>query len=156
VVLRVRRVSALVRRLGRAWGAALAAACVAVVLVPGCGPRAEKIAIHGTPRSSGMDGEVTVTPMTRFGNVQVAVTLTFVTPPERISPTARLFAVWDRRGDRITKLGQMEFDAESREAKFEATTMPGAFELMVTAEPTAAAASPSPQTLLIQRVAAGG
>ncbi len=130
----------------------LLALCAASALVAGCGPREEKLAIHGSPRSSGMDGQVTVTPQPEFGNSKVRVDLTFVTPPDRIAPGARTYVVWDRRGDRLTRLGQLQFDGESREAKFEATTLPGGFELMVTAEPNANVPLPSPQTLLIQRV----
>lgn len=121
-------------------------------LALGCGPREEKLAIHGSARSSGMDGQLTATPQPDFGNTKVHLELTFVTPPDRLTPNAHTYVVWDRRGDRLTKLGQLQFDAESREASFEATTLPGGFELMVTAEPNGNALVPSPQTLLIQRI----
>lgn len=131
---------------------ALLVLCASGALALGCGPKEEKLAIHGSPRSSGMDGQVTVTPQPQFGNAKVRLELTFVTPPDRLAPNAHAYVVWDRRGDKLTRLGQLQFDAESREAKFEATTLPGGFELMVTAEPSGNAPIPSPQTLLIQRI----
>ena len=120
----------------------------ALVLSVGCGPGEEMVQVGGTPSSPGTDGQITVEPRPAWGNAYVTVKLTHVTPPERLAGGMQTYVVWDRRAGRAAPLGVMHFDPESREATFEGSTTAGEFELVVTAERNATAASPSTNILL--------
>ncbi|MCK6548270.1 hypothetical protein L6R52_20655 [Myxococcota bacterium] len=76
-------------------------------------------------------------------------------PPDRISAGATAYVVWSRRNAESpwTRLGALEYDADTRTAKLSATTPETAFDLLVTAESMATAASPSPEAVFSQRVA---
>jgi hypothetical protein len=141
-------------RCARLSGASLLLA-LALFGAPACGPSAETVQVRGTPASPATDGEVSLTPDARYGNAKLVVRLTHVTPAERLSPTARTFVVWARRGGAAQRLGTLAYDPQSREASFEATVTPGPFELLVSAETSADAAEPSPYVLLTKPLGAG-
>lgn len=118
------------------------------ILTIGCGPGEEMVQVGGTPSSPGTDGTITVEPRPAWGNAYVIVKLTHVTPPERLAGGSRAYVVWDRRAGRAMPLGVLHFDPESREGTFEGSTTAGEFELVITAERNATAASPSSHILL--------
>lgn len=76
-------------------------------------------------------------------------------PPDRIAAAATAYVAWSRRNaeSQWTRLGALEYDVDTRGAKLSATTPETAFDLMVTAESMATAASPSPEVVFAQRVA---
>jgi len=121
-----------------------------------CGPSTETVKVVGTPASPATDGTVTVVPRPEFGNAQVKIELTHVTPAERLSPAARVFVVWARRGTDAENLGTLEYDATSRVARFEGSVVSGPFDLLVTAETNVRVTDPSPFVLLAKTLRGSG
>jgi hypothetical protein len=132
----------------------LATATLPAAMVVACSSSDETVQVRGTPASPATDGEVVLTPDARFGNARLAVRLTHVTPAERLNPSARIFVVWSRRGTMVQRLGTLAYDPHSREASFEATVVPGAFELVISAEASPEVAEPSPYVLLSKSLGA--
>src|SRR5262249_40751081 len=118
------------------------------LVLAACGPSAEHAKVTGTPASPATDGTVDVTPKADFGDADLSIDLTHVTPAERISPAAHVFVVWARRGEIYTRLGKLKYDQQSREAQFEGGLVSGPFDLVITAEPREDVIMPGPYVLL--------
>ncbi len=121
-----------------------------------CGPSNESIKVSGTPASPATDGTVDLSPRPEFGNARVKIELTHVTPAERLSPAARVFVVWARRGTSAENLGTLQYDATTRAAKFEGSVVTGPFDLLVTAETNVRVTEPSPFVLLAKTLRGAG
>lgn len=127
-----------------------------LVTLAACGPSTETVKVVGTPASPATDGTVTVVPRPSFGNAELKIELTHVTPAERLSPAARVFVVWARRGTSAENLGTLDYDADSRGARFEGSVVSGPFDLLVTAETNVRATDPSPFVLLAKTLRGSG
>lgn len=121
-----------------------------------CGPSDELVKVTGTPASPATDGTVDLAPRAEFGNAVLKVELTHVTPAERLSPSARVFMVWARRGTTAECLGMLDYDATSRAARFEGSVVSGPFDLLVTAETSARVTQPSAFVLLAKTLRGAG
>lgn len=115
-----------------------------------CGPSTETVDVVGTPASPASDGKVVVEPHPEFGNGHITIELTSVTPPERMNAPAHFFVVWQKIGADSHQIGQLEYNAEKREAHFEGSVLSGPFELIVTAETTARPQMPSGHMLMVK------
>lgn len=120
------------------------------VMLAACGPSTETVNVLGTPASQATDGKVVLEPQPDFGNAHISLELTHVTPPERLSAPAHFFIVWQKIGSNSYQIGQLDYDAEKREARFEGSVLSGPFELIVTAESSARPQQPSAQMLLVK------
>lgn len=127
-----------------------------VVVLAGCGPSTETIKVSGTPASPATDGSVTVDPRPEFGNGTLKIELKFVTPPERLSPSARVFVVWAKHGTSAENLGTLDYNATDRDARFESSVVSGPFVLLVTAETNGRATVPSSFELLSKTLRGSG
>jgi hypothetical protein len=149
------RQAAIIRAMTRVPASSLSALGLVLVLTA-CGPSTETVKVSGTPASPATDGSVTVAPRPQFGNAELKIDLKFVTPAERLSPTARIFVVWARHGNVAENLGTLEYDGSTRGARFEGTVVSGPFDLLVTAETSARAAEPSTFVLLAKTLRGSG
>ena len=116
----------------------------------GCGGTRSYV-LAGTDRTVGTDAELEV----KKDGANFAVTLDIenLPPPGRVSEGAETYAVWLRpEGQATLLLGQLNYDEDDREGHLETTTPHETFELLVTAERSAQAASPSEMVVLRQRV----
>ncbi|MEO0326547.1 MAG: hypothetical protein AAF447_26610 [Myxococcota bacterium] len=116
----------------------------------GCGGTRSYV-LTGTDRTVGTDAELEV----KKDGANFAVTLDIenLPPPGRVSEGAEVYSVWLRpEGQATLLIGQLNYDEDDREGHLETTTPHESFEMLVTAEQTAQAASPSEMVILRQRV----
>lgn len=142
------RVRSLVRSLGLSAALSLAGLALA-----GCGGPLEYV-VRGTEISAGSDAKITATVEKDKGMTTVVISATNVTPPSRLLEGGTLLVMWARKNDAAAwlRLGGLDYDEGARTAKGEKTVGETAFDLLVTAEKTVDAASPSGKIVFQQRV----
>ncbi len=116
----------------------------------GCGGTRSYV-VTGSDRTVGTDAELEV----KKDGANFAITLDVenLPPPGRVSDGAEVYSVWLRpEGQATLLLGQLNYDEDDREGHLETTTPHESFEILVTAEQTAQAASPSEMVVIRQRV----
>jgi len=129
--------------------------CIALALgSAGCGGGSWSFEVVGTQRDPGAEGQIQVEQI-EGGNRLVTVSLTHMTPPERLASGLTTFVMWfrDRRGQ-ATKASLLEYDPDSRTARATATTPMSNFTVIITAERTSNVVGPSENVVFTQRVRA--
>lgn len=131
-----------------------AIALFSLLMLAACGGPAEYI-LTSTARTAGTDGLVTVEDLN--GNHMVSVSLEHLPPPERISESATAYLVWIQPdGGTPSLAGALNYDADDRIGRMQATTPEDNFSVIITAEDDAQAAAPSDVVIARQEVALGG
>jgi hypothetical protein len=138
-------------KLGRSL--AVAFALVVLSASSGCGGPL-KYQLRGTQISPGADAKVVATVDEGHGKTDLEIDATNLAPPDRLIEDGKAFVVWARKDDKAQwqRLGALETDGDGRNAKGKFTTPEIAFDLIISAEKEATAASPSGKTLFEQRV----
>ncbi len=75
-------------------------------------------------------------------------------PPERVTAGTRIFIIWTRKNSEAqwARVGNLKYDAGTREGLFEGTVPEVDFDLQITAEKDDGAASPSADMIFSQHV----
>lgn len=126
--------------------------CLVGLLLGACGGASWEYDVVGTRSDPGAEGRIQVERI-EGGNHLVTVSLSHVTPPERLSPNLNAFVLWfrDARGQN-QMASVMQYDPNSRSARATATTPNTKFIVLVTAESRANASSPSENVIFRQQV----
>ena len=120
-------------------------------LVAGCGGPLT-YSVRGTQRDPGADGRIQVENI-EGGNHLVTITITNMTPPDRLGSGNTTYLVWFRAPNGVTTLAsQLAYETDSRTGRATATTPHGRFTVMVTAEVNGSATAPSEHIVLQQQV----
>jgi predicted small lipoprotein YifL len=127
---------------------------VAVLLaIAGCGgPLKYKVA--STRLAPGADADMTADVNDSQNNTAVVLKITNLPPADRVSPQAKFFVAWARKGDSgvWARLGTIKFDLEKRTGEITTTVPERAFDFEISAEPDESAQSPSADVVFTQRV----
>jgi predicted small lipoprotein YifL len=110
---------------------------------------------RGTEKAPGADAKIVAEVHKDLNNVRLDVTITSLTPPERLKEGAHFYVAWQRKNadTKWSRVATMKFDPESRVASFKETTVPESmFEFMVTCEEKTDAESPSAIIVIEQKV----
>lgn len=78
-------------------------------------------------------------------------------PPERVTVGDRIFIIWTRKGPdaQWERVGNLRYEASSREGQFEGTVPEVNFDMQITVEKDDGAASPSTDMVFNQHVGPG-
>lgn len=121
-----------------------------ILVVPsGCGPT--EYAAIGEPRAAGADATIELDEV-RGGNVMVTVEARHLAPPGRIADGATTYVVWFVASGGVTKAGSLDYEPDDRTGVLVATSTEESFRVMITAEPSHAAARPSEHVVLDREV----
>lgn len=125
---------------------------VALALVACGGPLEYKVA--STPKAPGADATIVADVEEARNTTTLTVEVVNLAPADRIAPGAAHFVIWQRKNSSAVwaRVGTLEYDAESREGKFEGTVPESKFDLVVSAEKGLEVASPSGDLVFSQRV----
>src|SRR5688572_14318031 len=85
---------------------------------------------------------------------QLDVEITNLPPPDRVEASSQHYVAWYRRDSNVTwtRVAALAYEPDSREAKLVGSVPEKRFELTITAEPDAAAVSPSPSVVFAQAI----
>jgi hypothetical protein len=118
----------------------------------GCGGGSRTFDVRGTQRDPGADARVQVERI-EGGNHLITISVTNLTPPDRLGSGNSTFLVWVRQEGGSTALGsQLAYQPDSRTGRATLTTPATHFTLMITAERNAQAASPSEFVVFQQEI----
>lgn len=129
-------------------------ALLALVSLSACGGTL-KYQVGGTQLSPGSDAKIAADVDEKHGKTQLAIDATNLTPADRLLPDGKDYVVWVRKDDKAqwSRLGALELSDGGRAGKGTFTTPEIAFDMIVSVEKDAAAASPSGKTVFEKRVA---
>jgi hypothetical protein len=145
-------------KFGRAksMGATLALGAVMAMVTfaggaSGCGGPNKYFATGAGP-ATGADGEVEVERL-EGGNKMVRVNVKHLPPPDRVAEGSSAYVVWFVAEDEPPmKVGTLAFNEDERSGALQATSPHETFRVLVTAEESAGATSPSNNKVLDQEV----
>lgn len=125
---------------------------LSVVVVAACGPL--KYEIKGTSMATGADAVITADVKKEQSMTMLEVKATNLPPPDRVMSGASTFVVWQRKdsGAQWARVGELTYNADSREGQFMATVPELTFEVQVTAEREGSPASPGPDAVFFQKI----
>ena len=127
------------------------AALITALAGAGCGGPTVHTLV-GTEISRGTDGVVEVEE-TSGGNYSVRVTLSHLTPPDRLGDGLTTFVVWfTPAGGAAVLAGRLDYDAETRSGEMIATTPYPEFSVRVTAEESMVVSEPGDVVVADQAV----
>jgi hypothetical protein len=111
---------------------------------------------HGTPRAPEADGHITANVNHEQGSTRIQLQVEHLAPPDRIVSGTTAYVVWERRDGSHpwTRIGTLVYNNGARVGELDATAADQAFDLQITAEPTATPATPADGVVLAQRVGA--
>ena len=120
----------------------------------GCGGGSWSYNVVGSSRDPGAEGTIQVERI-EGGNRLVTVSLSHMTPPERLGSGMTTFILWfrDARGH-STKASVLAYDPDSRTARATATTPTSRFQAIVTVERNGNASEPGQNVIFTQRISA--
>ena len=122
----------------------------ALAILVGCGPT--EYAAVGEPRAAGADATIEIDEV-EGGNMMVTVEAMHLPPPGRIAEGATTYVVWFvSSGGGATKAGSLAYEADDRTGSLVATYTEETFRVIITAEPSRAAARPSEHVVLDREV----
>jgi hypothetical protein len=126
--------------------------CVAALCVA-CGGPLEYV----TPSSgnvAGADAKIKAHVNAKQKQTQLDVAVTNLPPPERVEASSQHYVAWYRRDATVvwTRVAALSYEPDSREGQLVGSVPEAKFELEITAEPVADAASPSPQVVFVQAI----
>jgi hypothetical protein len=129
----------------------LGAALVSVGGLAACGGP-NKYYVTGTGTSASADAHIQVETR-ETGNKLVTIDIQNLPPPDRVAEDAEAFVVWFSAKDQPTqKAGHLQYDKDERVGKAEATCAYEEFTVLVTAEESVEAGSPSNKVVIRQDV----
>jgi hypothetical protein len=113
-----------------------------------------KYELRGSQLSPGSDAHVAAKVDVARNMTSLDIKAANLTPVDRIVEAGTAYLVWMRRDDQVpwTRLGALELKDEGRSGSAQLTVSEIAFDLQISAEPNATAASPSGKTVFEQRV----
>jgi hypothetical protein len=130
------------------------AAVAASALLIGCGGPL-KYEVRGTPKAADADGKIVAHVDKAAAMTKLVVNLEHLAPPARLRDGAKTFVVWARRSDKDTwqRVGALKYDEGDRKGEIAEASVPLVeFDLVVSVEKAADAASPSAEVIVSQRV----
>ena len=129
----------------------LGAALIGAVGLVACGGP-NKYYVTGTGTSASADAHIQVAKR-ETGNKLVTIDIQNLPPPDRVAEDAKAFVVWfSTKGQPTQKAGHLQYDKDERVGKAEATCAYDSFTVLVTAEGSDEAASPSDKIVIRQEV----
>lgn len=132
---------------------ALSALC-ALALLAGCGGPL-RYTVQGADKATGADVNIVADVDEGAAMTRLTIKAENLPPPDRIQGGGTTFVVWARKdGDAPwQRIGALQYDADDRVGELPEASVPlTAFELMITAEQKADAASPAPAVIASQLV----
>jgi hypothetical protein len=131
-----------------------ARACSVLLLVLAACGGPLKYQLRGTQISPGADATVVAKVDDGLGKTELEIDAKNLAPPDRLLDDGKVFVVWARKDEKAqwSRLGALETEDEGRSGKGRFTTSETAFDLVISAEKDAQAASPSGKTVFEQRV----
>lgn len=135
------------------WAPWLLGAILALAAL-GCGGGSWSYNVVGTNRDPGAEGTIQVERI-EGGNRLVTVSLSHMSPPERLGGGLTTYVMWfrDARGQ-STKASVLEYEPNSRSARATATTPMTRFAVIITVERQGSVLEPSENVIFNQRVTA--
>ena len=110
--------------------------------------------VASTPAVVGADLHILIE-KTDTGNFMVTLEAQYLTPPDRVAEGLSVFVVWAKAPDQpAMRLGQLNFDPDTREGTMQATTTNRGFDIIVTAELSPDVTVPGDTIIFQQTVAA--
>lgn len=132
---------------------AVSAVC-AIALLTGCGGPL-RYTVQGADKATGADVNIVAAVDEGAAMTRLTINAENLPPPDRIQGGGTTFVVWARKGSDAPwqRIGALQYDADDRTGEFPEASVPHtAFDLLITAEQKADAASPSPAVIASQRV----
>ena len=118
-----------------------------------CGGSSEFV-VRGENEAGGADGQVTIDRQ-GSGSFLVKITVTDLLPPARIKAGLTTYVIWFQPGyGTPQRIGVLEYDADSRTGRLEATTAHTSFKVIISGEATAQAAQPGKDVVFSSSVQA--
>jgi hypothetical protein len=129
----------------------IAVSSAVLMTLVACGG-SQEAALIGNSRATGADGTVQVEEI-EGGNSLVTISMQHLPPPDRIGTGNTVYVAWFvAPGQAPVRAGTLSFDSDSREGSMMATTPLRTFELKITAERSANAASPSENSVATRQI----
>jgi len=131
--------------------------CLALLLVvTGCGG-ALTYKIASSQKAPGADATIKADISKDQHLTHLSIAAMHLAPPERVTNGTRIFIIWTRKGNdaQWERVGNLKYDASSREGSFEGTVPEINFDLQVTTEKDDGAVSPSTDMVFTQHVGPG-
>lgn len=136
----------------------LRATCMIVVAgaLAACGSSATTYSARGTDTAPGADAQVKVAAK-EDQNYELDLKVEHLLPPERAAPGAQSYAVWIQPEGKAAPfhIGNLQYDTNKRVGELTTITPHKAFEVFVTAEPTATPMEPQGPEVVNERVQEG-
>ena len=123
------------------------------LLVAGCGGPM-KYQLRGSETSPGSDAKLVAEIDKTRNMTSFELTATNLTPPDRVVEGGTAYVVWVRRDRTVpwSRAGALQLVEEGRAGEANLTVSEAAFDLLVSAEVSTDAASPSGKSVFSQRV----
>lgn len=120
-------------------------------LAVGCGGPS-KYFVTGAGSAASADANIEVERL-EGGNKMVRLDIQNLPPPERVAEDASVYVVWFTAEDQAPlKAGTLSFDSDERTGRLQATSAFDEFVVLVTAEESTGAGSPSSHVVIRQSV----
>jgi hypothetical protein len=126
---------------------------ILVCLCAACGGPL-KYHVASGPRAPGADADIVAQVNEEQNQTQLDVEISNLPPPDRVEASSQHYVAWYRRDSKVTwtRVAALAYEADAREAKLIGSVPEKSFELSITAEPDAAAVSPSPSVVFSQAI----
>lgn len=113
-----------------------------------------KYQLASTSQAPGADGNLVAHVLKDQGQTRIELQVQNLPPPSRVSEPATSYVVWYRKDSSTPwgRVGAVKYDADDRGGEFEGSVPVTAFDLIVSADENAEAASPSSAIVFKQRV----
>lgn len=124
-----------------------------VLFLTGCGgPLTYDLA--STPKAPGADAHLVATVNEDQHVTQLELTIINLAPPSRVADSTGHYLVWYRGNSAKpwARVAAVEYDADERSGELTGSVPETSFDMVVTAEATLDAVSPSPNIVFQQRV----
>jgi len=110
--------------------------------------------VRGSELSPGSDAQVTAAVDEGRHVTDVELKATNLTPVDRLIPNGKAYVVWQRKDDKTpwSRAGALALDSDGRNGEAKLTVPETTFDLLISAEADASAASPSGKAVFSQRV----
>lgn len=108
-----------------------------------------------TPKAPGADAHLVADVNEDQNQTQVELTIVNLAPPDRVAASTSHYLVWYRADSSKpwSRVAAVEYDEDARAGELKGSVPETAFELVVTAEASLEAVSPSPNIVFSQAVA---
>jgi hypothetical protein len=126
---------------------------ILVCLCAACGGPL-KYHVTSSPQAPGADADIVAHVNEEQNQTQLDVEISNLPPPDRVEASSQHYVAWYRRDSKVTwsRVAALAYEPDSREAKLIGSVPEKSFELSITAEPDAAAVSPSPSVVFAQAI----